>query len=115
MALQIQTKGYKYWWNITAHLPTDGGTTEHNFEIQFRYDPAIQKEWERSLEDYSQTGAELDYEKVISGWRGVEMDGAELKFSSKNLQNLMDIPFITKAIATAWYESLSGNKVRVKN
>ncbi len=51
--------------------------------------------------------------EVLVGWKGVrDEDGAEIEFSNSNLDKLLDIYPVANSIVAAFYNSISGAKLK---
>lgn len=100
-----------YVWPVTVELPADGGRFEkHTFDIEFKRIP--QTRVEQIIND-SQEGNLKDrqiVQELVIGWKGIADGTGELPFSQKNLEMLMDIQSVERAVIIAWLDSLTGAK-----
>jgi hypothetical protein len=106
-----------YTWPITLILPVDGGRREkHTFDGEFKRLPqtrineivrqARAMERGRLNEDEGLEDQDAAIE-LLAGWSNVVDDeGNEIPFSTKALDQLLEIPTVAGQIVRAWFESL---------
>lgn len=106
-----------YSWPVTLILPVDGGRREkHTFEGEFRRLPQTRineivrqaRAMERGRINEDEVLEDQDAAKeILVGWSGVvDDDGAEMPFTDKLLDQLLEIPTVAGQIVRAWFESL---------
>lgn len=106
-----------YSWPVTLVLPVDGGRREkHTFEGEFRRLPQTRineivrqaRAMERGRINEDEVLEDQDAAKeILVGWSGVvDDDGAEMPFTDKLLDQLLEIPTVAGQIVRAWFESL---------
>ena len=101
-----------YIWPIQVDTPVDGGRHHRStFDGEFRrVSQSRIREMGEQVENGEITDADLVSE-VLVGWDGIDDDdGNPVKFSQSSLQQLVDVPMVATAIATAYFDSLSGAK-----
>ena len=113
MPLVITKEPIEYWWPATAYIPTGDETIAHQFKVKFAFAPDVFQQ----LDEQDNEDAMLDKMiKVIVDWQGIEdQDGKAIPHSPEMLKQLMEIPFISRAITHAWYDSMQANKAQAKN
>lgn len=102
----VINKSLSYKWPVTIKIPVDGGRyEEHTFDVQFRR--LSQQEIRSAISGDSP--ADDDFvRKVVTGWSGITDENGDLPFSDTALARVMDIPGVSAAIITAFFESVSG-------
>lgn len=114
--LKLSTKP-TYKREIKVDIPGDMGRTERaKFIMEFkRLSVSETKEFVAD----SQSGNFSDEEMVrryAVDWEGVEdSDGKEMHFTRDNLDAVMDVPYIRKAIVTSFLEDVFGAEAIRKN
>lgn len=107
MAFVIK-KGSTYTWPVKFETPISGGKRETNtFDIEFKRSTRTEI---AALLDTNDT--ELA-RKVIVGWAGIKDEaGAEIPFSEKSLEELLEVPGLSTAVTHAFLQSVSGEKAK---
>ena len=111
MGFIIQTGEKKVKWPVRVHEPIDGGKTkEHEFEVT--YGLLTQAEYDKAMQDKLP-----DHEfikKILRGWSALTDEGGnEIPFNDANIELLASIPYIRRALISAYHEAVSG--IAVKN
>lgn len=119
-----QSSSYK--WPVSVKLPADGGKFEkQTFDAEFKRLPQVrineiqadvQVRIKAAERNESIDGAISDQsiaDELLLGWDGViDADGDEVPFSEATKQQLLDIPTVAAAIVIAYFDSLTGTKVK---
>ena len=106
-----------YTWPITLVLPVDGGRREkHTFDGEFKRLPQTRineivrqaRAMERGRLNEDEVLEDQDAaSEILVGWSNVvDDDGNEIPFSTKSLDQLLEIPTVAGQIVRAWFESL---------
>lgn len=104
-----------YFWPVTVEIPVDGGKFEKsNFDAEFKRMSSTEvKEFRKSLLDGSFASDEIVAKTLLIGWKGIsDSDGSELPFSETNKQKVLEIASTSKAVVTAFLESMAGAKTK---
>lgn len=106
-----------YTWPITLVLPVDGGRREkHTFDGEFKRLPQTRineivrqaRAMERGRLNEDEVLEDQDAaSEILVGWSNVvDDDGNEIPFSTKSLDQLLEIPTVAGQIVRSWFESL---------
>ncbi len=106
-----------YSWPVTLIIPVDGGRREkHTFDAEFKRLPQtrineIVRQAKGISDGSSDESAMLEDQsacaEILVGWLNVVDDsGEQIPFSSKALDQLLELPTIAAQIIRAWSESL---------
>ena len=106
-----------YSWPVTLIIPVDGGRREkHTFDAEFKRLPQtrineIVRQAKGISDGSSDESAMLEDQsacaEILVGWSNVVDDsGEQIPFSSKALDQLLELPTIAAQIIRAWSESL---------
>ena len=111
MGFKLDQSG-TYKWPVTVEVPVDDGRHDkQKFDGEFK---RITQSRIREMGQLIETGDLTDVDlvkEVLVGWDGIEDDqGNELKFSQAKLKQLLDVPMVATAIATAFFDSIAGAK-----
>ena len=111
MGFKLDQQG-TYKWPVTVEVPVDDGRHDkQKFDGEFK---RITQSRIREMGQLIETGDLTDVDlvkEVLVGWDGIEDDqGNELKFSQSKLKQLLDVPMVATAIATAFFDSIAGAK-----
>ena len=111
MGFKLDQSG-TYKWPVTVEVPVDDGRHDkQKFDGEFK---RITQSRIREMGQLIETGDLTDVDlvkEVLVGWEGIEDDqGNELKFSQSKLKQLLDVPMVATAIATAFFDSIAGAK-----
>ena len=111
MGFKLDQSG-TYKWPVTVEVPVDDGRHDkQKFDGEFK---RITQSRIREMGQLIETGDLTDVDlvkEVLVGWDGIEDDqGNELKFSQSKLKQLLDVPMVATAIATAFFDSIAGAK-----
>lgn len=100
-----------YSWPVTVELPTDGGKTEKaTFDAEFkRLTQSRVDEIRQAVERGEMRDSDLAREALV-GWSGVVDADAQVPYSEKARDQLLDIPMVSTAIVMALLGSLNGAK-----
>ena len=100
-----------YTWPVSVDIPVDGHHQRSTFEGKFkRVSQSRIREMGQEIEDGTITDGEMVAE-VLVDWDGIDDDdGNPVKFSPSTLKQLIDVPMVATAIATAYFESIAGAK-----
>jgi len=101
-----------YKWPVSIDIPVDGGKHQrHTFDGEFR---RITQSRVREMGQLIEAGDLNDVDvvnEVLIGWDGIDDDdGNPVKFSKVALSQLVDVPLVATAIATAFFDSIAGAK-----
>ena len=123
MSFVLKNSSSSYSWPVSFSLPENGTRKEQSFDAEFKrlkqsrineIQALVQqrlKALEDGLEDASGVSDVSIADEVLVGWDGIDDDdGNPVKFSQSSLQQLVDVPMVATAIATAYFDSLSGAK-----
>lgn len=114
--LKLATKT-TYKREIAVDVPLDMGKTERQkFTIELkRLSVSETKTLISEAQDRSLSDEEM-MKRYCIGWSGlVDTDGSDLEYNSVNLELVMDIPYIRKAIMDAFVEDVFGRDSARKN
>src|SRR6059058_3658975 len=105
----VLKKGNEYTWPVSFETPSDGGKFDrHSFDCVFRRIP--QSKIKEMVSNTGMNDAEFVRE-VLVGWKGIKDEqGQEIPFSELSLEEILDVPGLSGAIATAYLESIAGAK-----
>jgi len=101
-----------YQWPVVIDIPVDGGRHDRQtFDGEFkRVTQSRIREMGQLIQEEEITDADLVRE-VLVGWTNIDDDdGNPVKFSQSTLNQLIDIPLVATAIATAYFNSMAGVK-----
>ena len=108
----VLKKSNSYHWPVTFDIPTDGGKHQREtFDIEFVdvTQSRLQEMYQMSS-DGEMSDADVAREVMI-GWKGIEDEnGKELPYSITKRDELLEVPMMASAIATAYIESKKGAK-----
>jgi hypothetical protein len=113
-----------YSWPVSFDVPADGGRfVKQSFDAEFtrptqsrivEIQEAVYKRLRAIQNDQDTDGMITDQEiaeEVLVGWSGVDDgEGAEVPFSEKAKQQVLDVPSVSAAIVEAFFDSLKGAK-----
>jgi hypothetical protein len=113
-----------YSWPVAFDVPADGGRfVKQSFDAEFtrptqsrivEIQEAVYKRLRAIQNDQDTDGMITDQEiaeEVLVGWSGVDDgEGAEVPFSEKAKQQVLDVPSVSAAIVEAFFDSLKGAK-----
>ena len=104
----IRKKSSTFKWPVTVESPVDGGRFEsETFDAVFKR--VGRTEFQRLID---KGDIEL-IETVLTGWEGITDEGGkELPFNKGSLKEMMDDPYFTRGIITAYLASLEGGKAK---
>lgn len=102
---------------ISVNVPLDMGKSEkQTFNMEFRRLSVTET---KELVEEAQSAGVSDEDMIkryAVGWDGIkDEDGNDLDFTAKNLEELMDIPYVRKAIMQAFVEDVFGKESVRKN
>ena len=108
-------KSYKR--NIKIDVPQDMGKTERQtFVMEFKQ---LSVSETKDLIEEAQNERISDEDmlrRYVLGWDGiVDEDGNPLDFTTSNLEAVMDVPYVRKAIMAAFIEDVFGKEAVRKN
>ena len=103
-----------YTWPVTIEIPVDDGKYERSkFKGKFK---RISQSRVREMGELIGTDELTDVDvckEVLIGWEGIEdADGEPETFSQSKLSQILDVPLVATAIATAFFESMMGGAKR---
>ena len=125
MALIInKVKSFK--WTVDYEYPDDDENVEVKFKAIFKRMPQkfLNEMAKRATPKKDKLGNEiLDFdpaelcEKVVIGWEDVFItnekgEEEEVPFNKENLNNLLEIPFLSAYLAKSFYEGQTGKKLK---
>lgn len=97
-------KAASYKWPLVIYVPKEDGSGDYDkfgMELEFRRE-------KRSELEKCGNNVEL-LKKVVCGWSGyADAAGAEVKFSDKEFEELLEDTFFVPAAAKAFWDSLGG-------
>lgn len=119
-----QSASYK--WPVTFKLPIDGGRYEkQTFDAEFKRLPQARiDEIQEAVQDRARAVANNQEpegqvndrsvaDEILIGWSNVlDEDGDEIPFTAANKQALLEVPALASAIIVAFFESVTGNKLK---
>lgn len=107
-----QTDSYK--WPVIVELPIDGGKfKKENFDAEFKRVPQSRIKEIVKLVESDEMGDKELCKEVLVGWKGIQDNaGEELRFSETALDTILDIQGVAKCIVKAFFESISGVKIK---
>lgn len=107
----ILQKMANYAWPIEFKLPTDGGKyAKHSFEAVFK---VLSQSKLTELLNAKDSDDKAFCREVVVGWKGMKDEsGQDLAFSATALDELLEVPTLATAIATAYLESIAGAKAK---
>ena len=99
-----KVKASSYPWPVIVWTPKEDGSGDYDkFAMQVEF-----RRMKRSELEKLSNNVEL-LKAVVCGWSGYQdAAGADIKFSDKELQELLDDTAFVPAAAQAFWESLSG-------
>ena len=106
-----------YKRNVKVDVPMDMGRTErHSFILELkRLSVTETKELVEEAQNKEVTDDEM-IRRYAVGWEGVsDENGEPLDFNTANLEAVMDIPYVRKAIMAAFIEDVFGKEAARKN
>jgi hypothetical protein len=120
----VLTQSSSYSWPVSFDVPVDGGRHEkQTFDAELKRLPqsriieiqeAVQKRLGAIQRDEETDEMITDQEiarEILIGWSGVnDEDANPIPFSEKSKAQLLDVPTVTAAIVTAYFNSLQGAK-----
>lgn len=109
--MYVLMKEPKVWWPVAVQKPVDGGgVVEERFEAEFLL---LGQDKIEEL-SRSEAGHKALMAEALVGWRGVSREGGgEVAFSPEVRAQLIDIPFVRRALARAFLNAAYG--AREKN
>lgn len=117
----VLKKSATYSWPVTLRLPIDGGRYEKQvFDALFnRLDQSRINEIQDLFRAKQRGDEEIDLtdqsvaDEVLAGWSNVQdEDGEEVPFTAAAKSELLNVPAVASAIVVAYFESITGNKVK---
>lgn len=114
--LKLATKS-TYKRNIHVEIPLDMGKTEkQSFVMEFRrLSVSETKDLIAEAQDRNVTDEEMIKRYAVS-WSGLAgEDGEEIAFNNANLEMVMDVSYMRKAIMQAFVEDVFGKEAARKN
>jgi hypothetical protein len=100
----VLKKTASYKWPVTVETPIDGG----KFEKQ-TFDAVFKRMSRSAFMDLLDKGEEALVEQILEGWDGVlDDDGKEIAFTQKNKKEMLDDPYVIRALITAYADSVAG-------
>ena len=109
-----------YLWPVTLRLPVDGGRYEkQTFDAQFRRLSQSRINEIQDLVRAKQRGDDVELtdqsvaDEVLAGWDGVQDDdGEDVPYSEAAKAEMLGIASVASSIVVAYFESVTGNKVK---
>jgi hypothetical protein len=96
-----------FTWPVECQLPIDGGKFEKaTFDAEFRRKTMSELS---DMQEALKTDAEFVRE-IMTGWKGVTDDGAEVPFSEAALGQMLAIPGVSASIVLAYRAAIVGLK-----
>ena len=98
-----------FFWPVEVNVMADGGQHQkQTFDAEFRRLGQKQlDELRTKVEAGELTDADF-VRQVVTGWRGVVDDGAEVPFSAGALDQLLDLPGLAASIVIAFGKAHAG-------
>jgi len=97
-------KTASYKWQVTVETPIDGG----KFEKQ-TFDAVFKKMSRSAFNDLVDKGDDALIDSILEGWDGIaDESGKEIPFTAKAKKELMDDPYVVRALITAYADSITG-------
>lgn len=102
-----------YFWPVVVEFPVDGRTDKQDFSGKFK---RLKQSRLKEIADQIQAGKITDSElvrEILVGWKDIKgEDGQDLPFTSDALDRLLDVPLVSQAIVTAFFNSVTGAKIK---
>jgi|TARA_X000001382_G_scaffold76713_2_gene53694 hypothetical protein len=108
----VLKKTNSYKWPVTVDVPVDGGKHDRvTFDVEFK---DLTQSRLLEIAELSSEGSLTDVEvarEVMVGWAGIQdEDGKDLPYSITKRDELLEVPMVATAIASAYLESKRGAK-----
>lgn len=114
MAFVLKQSGSTYFWPVRIDVPADGGRFKREtFEVEF--ESIAQSELEKLTQQAAEeTIKNIDFaRRVVVGWREIiDDEGNEMPFSTSSFEQILDVPMVAGAIASAYFESVAGRQAK---
>jgi len=105
----VLKKTASYKWPVKVEVPVDGG----KFETE-TFDAVFKRMSRSAFMDLLDKGEDALVDQILEGWEGVmDESGKEMPFTQKNKKEMLDDPYVIRALITAYADSVAG--VLVKN
>lgn len=119
----VLKKDHSYAWPVTVQVPADGGDIrEEQFTCTFQILPQARIESlmeEMRADEGTTLGGGADeriLREVVVGWEDVKDESGDvIPFTGENLATLMALPYARIGVMRAYFESVMGEKARIKN
>lgn len=119
-----QSASYK--WPVSFKLPVDGGKYEkQTFEAEFKRLPQARlneiQDAVRERTRAAQAGESIEgmisdesvADEILIGWSNIlDEDGDEVPYTAANKKQLLEVPVLASSIIVAFFESVTGNKLK---
>lgn len=101
-----------YKWPVSVEFPIDGGRYDkQTFDAEFKRVPQPRIKQIYELSNANELSDEELCNEVLLGWTGIiDSKKQDVPYSESAKKALLDTPLVTKALVTAWMESLNGAK-----
>ena len=108
----VLKKTNSYKWPVTVDVPVDGGKHDRvTFDVEFK---DLTQSRLLEIAELSSEGSLTDVEvarEVMVGWAGIQdEDGKDLPYSITKRDELLEVPMVATAIASAYLKSKRGAK-----
>ena len=108
----VLKKTNSYKWPVTVDVPVDGGKHDRvTFDVECK---DLTQSRLLEIAELSSEGSLTDVEvarEVMVGWAGIQdEDGKDLPYSITKRDELLEVPMVATAIASAYLESKRGAK-----
>ena len=105
----VLKKTASYKWPVTVETPIDGGKLEKQ-----TFDAVFKRMSRSAFMDLLDKGEDALVDQILEGWDGIkDEDGKDVPFTQKNKKDMLDDPYVIRALITAYADSVAG--VLVKN
>lgn len=113
-----------YSWPVSFDVPADGGRfIKQTFDAEFKrptqariveIQEAVMKRLRAIQNDEDTDGLITDLEiadEILVGWSGIDDgEGAEVRYSEKAKEQVLNVPAVSASIVEAFFDSLKGAK-----
>lgn len=110
----VLSQSTSYTWPVTVEFPVSGGKYEKaTFDAEFK---RVTQSKIRELTEAAGAGKLTDPDfarEILVGWSGITNPDGEVPFSAQALNSLLEMPLVASSIVRAFFESISG--ARLKN
>ncbi|KQT37676.1 hypothetical protein [Methylophilus sp. Leaf414] len=101
-----------YQTSVSVEIPNDGGSVDKStFSVKFKRYSVLELEGDDGKGGFRQLSQPEVLRQAVTGWGGISSDdGTVFDFSADNLEIMMRIPQVLKALAEAFWTTQYGAK-----